>query len=424
MTKYHYTYRITNTVEQKHYYGVRSSSIHPTQDLGLKYFSSSTDKEFITNQKINPQNFKYKVIKIFETREEANLLESKLHKKFEVHKNKNFYNRYASNSKTFDTTGYVRCKDVHGDSVGLIHTQSDDFKNGIFIPFSKNRITLKDEDLIITVDKNSEEHEKYKIKGFKPFNFGYSVVKFNNNFIRIKSVDIPDYDDLTWAMTGKTVVKDTNGNAIIVDVADNRFISGELVGINDSMVVVKNNKGAISRVSIDDERYISGELVSVNSGKVLCVNACGQNVSLTREEFKRLNYKGINSGKVSVKDRYGNTMMVDISDQRYVDGELVHVSKGLVSVKDSLGNMFKVEQNDERYQSGELVGCTKDMVLVKDSTGKNFMVSKYDQRYKSGELVGVNKGKVFAMTKDNVRVLVFPDDVRFLSGELVKKFKK
>lgn len=105
MTKYHYTYRITNIVEHKHYYGARSSKVHPTQDLGIKYFSSSSDKEFLTEQLSNPDNFKYKVIKIFETREEALALEIKLHAKFDVGVNESFYNKVKQTSIGFDTTG-------------------------------------------------------------------------------------------------------------------------------------------------------------------------------------------------------------------------------------------------------------------------------------------------------------------------------
>lgn len=32
--RYHYVYRITNLVEDKHYYGSRTSSILPESDLG------------------------------------------------------------------------------------------------------------------------------------------------------------------------------------------------------------------------------------------------------------------------------------------------------------------------------------------------------------------------------------------------------
>ena len=49
---YHYLYRITNLVENKYYYGIRTSrNTLPQDDLGVKYFSSSTDKTFISNQK-------------------------------------------------------------------------------------------------------------------------------------------------------------------------------------------------------------------------------------------------------------------------------------------------------------------------------------------------------------------------------------
>lgn len=105
MTKYHYTYRITNMVDHKHYYGARSSEVHPTQDLGIKYFSNSSDKEFMAEQKLNPDNFKYKIIKIFETREEAIALEIKLHAKFNVGVNESFYNKAKQTSIGFDTTG-------------------------------------------------------------------------------------------------------------------------------------------------------------------------------------------------------------------------------------------------------------------------------------------------------------------------------
>ncbi len=53
MKKYHYVYRITNTVLRKHYYGSRTSKIRPNLDLGVIYFSSSTDKNFLKDQKLN-----------------------------------------------------------------------------------------------------------------------------------------------------------------------------------------------------------------------------------------------------------------------------------------------------------------------------------------------------------------------------------
>ena len=99
--KYHYVYRITNKENNKHYYGVRSSKIEPKLDLGLKYFSSSTDKEFINEQKSNKDKFKYKIIKTFETRIDAMNMEIKLHNKFNVGKNEKFYNLAEQLSTSF-----------------------------------------------------------------------------------------------------------------------------------------------------------------------------------------------------------------------------------------------------------------------------------------------------------------------------------
>jgi hypothetical protein len=103
--KYHYVYRISNLKSNKHYYGVRTSNIIPSKDLGYMYFSSSRDKEFMADQKQNPQNYKYKVIRTFKTREEATLIEIKLHNKFNVGINESFYNKSKQTSTGFDTTG-------------------------------------------------------------------------------------------------------------------------------------------------------------------------------------------------------------------------------------------------------------------------------------------------------------------------------
>ncbi len=105
MTKYHYVYRITNKKENKHYYGIRSSKVEPKLDLGFKYFSSSKDKAFISDQRENKDDYKYKVIKIFSSREEAIKLEIKLHNKFNVGISESFYNRAKQTSNKWDTTG-------------------------------------------------------------------------------------------------------------------------------------------------------------------------------------------------------------------------------------------------------------------------------------------------------------------------------
>ena len=128
MAKMHYVYRITNTQENKHYYGVRSSKINPKLDLGIKYFSSSSDKEFIKEQQENRHIFKYKIVKQFDSRKEAVCLEIKLHNKFDVAKNESFYNRAKQTSTGFDPTGTKlsdeRKKQISESSKGRIFSES------------------------------------------------------------------------------------------------------------------------------------------------------------------------------------------------------------------------------------------------------------------------------------------------------------
>lgn len=102
---FHYVYRITNTIIQKHYYGVHSSNIEPKLDIGFKYFSSSKDKEFILDQKLNPQNYRYKVVRKLYSRTKAIELEILLHHKFDVGINPKFYNRSKQTSTSWDTSG-------------------------------------------------------------------------------------------------------------------------------------------------------------------------------------------------------------------------------------------------------------------------------------------------------------------------------
>ena len=105
---YHYVYRITNVVENRHYYGKRSSKISPKEDLGVKYFSSSSDKNFITDQQVNPKNYEYVIVSEHATAEEALEVETYLHNYFQVDVNEKFYNKAKQTSVkfTYESKGY------------------------------------------------------------------------------------------------------------------------------------------------------------------------------------------------------------------------------------------------------------------------------------------------------------------------------
>jgi len=88
-----------------HYYGSRTSRVEPSQDLGIKYFSSFCNKYFQVDQKQNPGRYKYKIVKIFNSRKLANEYEKRLHIKFNVKYNNSFINRGIQSSLNFSTQG-------------------------------------------------------------------------------------------------------------------------------------------------------------------------------------------------------------------------------------------------------------------------------------------------------------------------------
>lgn len=86
--QFHYVYRITNTVDRKYYYGVRSSKCHPKED---NYWSSSKSLKPLIKE--NPDQFIKKIVKMFRDRVDAINYEICLHDKFDVGANPKFYNK-------------------------------------------------------------------------------------------------------------------------------------------------------------------------------------------------------------------------------------------------------------------------------------------------------------------------------------------
>ena len=48
---YNYVYLITDLINDMFYIGAKSCNEHPSENLGIKYFSSSQNKNFIQDQK-------------------------------------------------------------------------------------------------------------------------------------------------------------------------------------------------------------------------------------------------------------------------------------------------------------------------------------------------------------------------------------
>ena len=230
---YHYTYLITNIENGMKYIGVHSCDCLPEEDIGVKYFSTSHDKEFLKEQKEFPERFTYEVIMIWNTRREAMLHERFLLLTPNAAQSPIYYNLH-NGGPNFDTSGRVTVKDKNGKTM-QVSVDDERYLSGKLVHISSGKVVVKDKD-------------------------GNTIVV---------SITDPRYisGELIGYTEGRVVVKDKDGNTSMVSKMDPRYISGELVHISSGKVVVKDKEGNICSVSKNDPRYISGELVMIWAGR-------------------------------------------------------------------------------------------------------------------------------------------------------------
>ena len=102
---YHYTYIIRNKITREYYIGRRSCNKLPSEDLGKCYFSSSTNKDWISFQKQYPQLFDYQIYKIFDNLQDMILSEVILHAIWQVKDDPLAINKSNATVDKFDCTG-------------------------------------------------------------------------------------------------------------------------------------------------------------------------------------------------------------------------------------------------------------------------------------------------------------------------------
>ena len=186
-------------------------------------------------------------------------------------------------------------------------------------------------------------------------------------------------------------------------------------------VCVKDEYGNISFVNCDDHRIASRELVHITTGKVVVKDIHGNVSQVDKNNSDYLSGKLVHNttGKVVVKDIHGNVSQVDKNNSDYLSGKLVHIATGKVVVKDMHGNVSQVDKNDPRIVSRELVGIATGKINTKDIHGNTVHVTKDDPRFLDGSLVPFAKNKVPVKDIHGNTMHVDKDDPRFLSGDVV-----
>lgn len=267
---YYYVYRISNIITGMHYYGDRACNCHPKEDLGISYFSSYTNKLFEVDQKNNPNHYKYKIIKIFETqRSDAKLLESFLHKKFDVKNHPLFINRANQTSKKFDTTGR---KYKHKESTKKLISKK-----------------LKESDL-------HKEFLKLLAKKHKGKSTFLNLDTNEYEFITLEEKEAGNYTTLNKNKI--TVFSLSEEKTLKVDLSEFEN-NDDLVSINKGKILAREiNSGNLVQVSKEEFKN-NNNLVNWNKGYVTIFDKkLNKNRNVTKEEFEN------NTDLVSIKKKY------------------------------------------------------------------------------------------------------------------------
>lgn len=224
---YHYVYRITNKILNKHYYGKRSSKKLPKEDLGIFYFSSC--KKLKNDIKlIGTENFKFKVIILFNSAKDAINFETLIHKKFDVKNNDNFYNQENQLIDSFDTTGkayyfntlenkyeFISLSDKKDHHIGCMSGYQCYFN----IETNQYEMINKSDNRIGTIY-------------FHP-NFDKRMITNNitneSKFIKLSDYE-NNYDKNIWKLCGKSI---NNGKSVYLNIETNKY---ESIDKNDERI--------------------------------------------------------------------------------------------------------------------------------------------------------------------------------------------
>lgn len=120
------------------------------------------------------------------------------------------------------------------------------------------------------------------------------------------------------------------------------------------------------------------------------------NVSLNNEFYnlaKSRSHKYDAKGRVSVRDKFGNTCSLYKDDPRYLSGEYESITKGFISCRNEENKIIMVSLS-EFYSNDKYVSLNLGKIPCINKNGETLLLDRNDERFKNGEYWSVHKGKV------------------------------
>lgn len=339
--KFNYFYKITNLINNKFYYGIRSCNCNPEDDP----YMGSGFRLHRAYVKYGINNFEKEVLRILPTREDAEDLEAWIVDDILV-RDPNCYNIARGGTKN-SLLGRSYVKDLLTGEKKLIPTSE--------------------------FEENSDRYEsawKGYANVYDSFNNRYvrvTVSEYRNNKDRYKSISIVKglSEKFLSVRKGKTLVKSDKGNVLISseDYSKNK----------DKYESV--NKGRVISYDIEDKCWKMVESGEFRKNP----ERYKTNSSLIGSEWRK--------GRVSVKDKEGNTMSVSLDDPRYISGELVGVTKG---VKLSDSHKSKISSRLKGRKEGKDV-CLGRVCITNGIVNRKVYPEDLDKFFELGFYRGVTR---------------------------------
>jgi len=334
----HYIYKITNnkpTDKRRYYIGVKSS---PDPENDNYWGSSDSLKESM--DEIGLENFSKEILSTWETREEANAEEVRLHELFDVASSEEYYNKANATSTGFCRFGKVTAIDMRDNSIKDI-TKEEFHKFEYYVSCTKGQVTVIDNNgLRKNVSLDEYKHNPNLIhnrKGQVP------VLDLRDNTMKsVSREDFIKFDYFKHSTSGQATVIDTrDGKTKNVSNDDFKKFDYYVGCTNGQVTVIDTRDGKTKNVTKEEFEKNRIFYKTCSEGKVVVINKKDKSKTLmTKEDLeKNPNYKLFSTkGMMPAIDKRSNKkIMVSVNDYKNNDYYVSRKSKKM-QIFDNLKN--------------------------------------------------------------------------------------
>jgi hypothetical protein len=306
-------------------------------------------------QKSNPTLFKYKVVGVYNTRERANAVESRLHNKFSVSSNDSFYNRCNQNADGFCIFGRVSVKSKSGQT-SSVRLDDERYLSGELIPAAVGTLVVRD----------VETNTSFSVSRDDPRLLDGSIISTARPYARISN----GVDERTYRLDGTDTIPDgwflVYLNFEMVNVHDHK--TGAVVAKNVSCQEFCESRGLTRFIgnNLAKTRYrdLSKKSNSWNLHQVHSMFVVKSEIDLSKVvnigvKKKKISFIDMETGK---KVKFYADSQVDSKRYRKV---YPFDTPGVKMIRDyQTGLSFTCRSDDPRIESGEYLTLNKSYVRI------------------------------------------------------------